>query len=317
MTENLLSQPLIDSEYENNFDNNIIGEIEYINDNESKTSDDDLNISSGNDDLLYRNPRKSSYKKIEFKPSFYRKWIYPRFNKGFMSNFITFMIMIIGFFLKYLLRHNKNSETPLDYIIAFGLFGFAGGITNWLAIKMLFDKVPFLYGSGIIPRKFREIRETIKNTIMASFFNKNFLKNYLENKLSTFIKLFSIEDKIKQLIQSPSVDHLIDLKLEELKQRPEGKVLSMVGLEPAKLKPLILPFIGGFGNSLSQISADAFGVSEVFNAENLRKEIDNLMTEKLKELTPQAVKALLEKIHIDIIFYCMGKCFWWHHWYYF
>ncbi|KAJ5067080.1 hypothetical protein M0811_13342 [Anaeramoeba ignava] len=98
------------------------------------------------------------------------------------------------------------------------------------------------------------------------------------------------------LIQSPSVDHLIDLKLEELKQRPEGKVLSMVGLEPAKLKPLILPFIGGFGNSLSQISADAFGVSEVFNAENLRKEIDNLMTEKLKELTPQAVKALLERV---------------------
>ena len=31
-------------------------------------------------------------------------------------------------------------------IRAFGLFGFAGGMTNWLAIRMMFDKIPFLVG---------------------------------------------------------------------------------------------------------------------------------------------------------------------------
>ena len=31
-------------------------------------------------------------------------------------------------------------------------------MTNWLAIKMLFDRIPLLYGSGIILRKFKKIR---------------------------------------------------------------------------------------------------------------------------------------------------------------
>ena len=56
----------------------------------------------------------------------------------------------------------KKIALPYQYILAFGLFGFAGGITNWLAIKMLFDKIPGLYGSGIIEDRFVEIRETVK-----------------------------------------------------------------------------------------------------------------------------------------------------------
>lgn len=34
------------------------------------------------------------------------------------------------------------------YFLSAGLFGFIGGFTNWLAIAMVFTKVPFLYGSG-------------------------------------------------------------------------------------------------------------------------------------------------------------------------
>ena len=34
------------------------------------------------------------------------------------------------------------------YFIAFGLFGFAGGFTNWLAIMMIFYRIPLVYGSG-------------------------------------------------------------------------------------------------------------------------------------------------------------------------
>ena len=44
------------------------------------------------------------------------------------------------------------------------MFGFSGGITNWLAIKMLFDRVPFLIGSGVITKQFKEIRQTVMDT---------------------------------------------------------------------------------------------------------------------------------------------------------
>ena len=33
-----------------------------------------------------------------------------------------------------------------NFVLAFGLFGFAGGFTNWLAIKMLFERVCGLPG---------------------------------------------------------------------------------------------------------------------------------------------------------------------------
>jgi len=94
-------------------------------------------------------------------------------DKGTVSNFITFTIMVVGWFLAEAQTSNSGSGDGTDskgieaYILAFGLFGFAGGITNWLAVKMLFDKVGcagyYLYGSGVIPRRFKEIRETVKN----------------------------------------------------------------------------------------------------------------------------------------------------------
>ena len=30
------------------------------------------------------------------------------------------------------------------------LFSLSGALTNWLAVYMLFEKIPFLYGSGIL-----------------------------------------------------------------------------------------------------------------------------------------------------------------------
>jgi uncharacterized membrane protein YheB (UPF0754 family) len=62
-----------------------------------------------------------------------------------------------------------------------------GGFTNWLAIKMLFDKVPGLYGSGVIPMRFKEIRETVKNVIMKTFFDEQYLESYFATKSSQFL----------------------------------------------------------------------------------------------------------------------------------
>lgn len=65
-------------------------------------------------------------------------------NKANVSNGISFFMMIVGGLLLKL----KIEFFTVKVIFAGGLFGFAGGITNWLAVKMLFDTVPGLYGSG-------------------------------------------------------------------------------------------------------------------------------------------------------------------------
>ena len=74
---------------------------------------------------------------------------YPYLNKGNLSNLATFSIMILGMIMKAVVGSVDHCDsTPASaaqwtakLLIGCGLFGFAGGITNWLAVKMLFDPV--------------------------------------------------------------------------------------------------------------------------------------------------------------------------------
>jgi len=214
------------------------------------------------------------------------------FTKGNVANGITFIIMIIGLVLVAI----WPNTLPYQYILAFGLFGFAGGITNWLAIKMLFDKIPGLIGSGIIEDRFVEIRETVKDIIMKTFFSADYLENYLSQKTEQLLGSFDIEAKLKELLESPVVDEIIDTKLEELTQRPEGMWLSMMGVESKQLKPMIKPFILGMGSDVAPMILKNFDSSKLLNIEKIRTEIDVLLTTKLEALEAKHVKKLLEGV---------------------
>eukprot|EP00976_Prorocentrum_cordatum_P061433 1176301-Prorocentrum_minimum.AAC.1 len=85
--------------------------------------------------------------------------------KGNISNLVTFVFMVVGIVMRFAMG-DWDDNIAGRYILAFGLFGFAGGVTNWLAITMLFDEVPGLYGSGIIPKQFKQIRQTMKVMII-------------------------------------------------------------------------------------------------------------------------------------------------------
>ncbi|MCE3054327.1 DUF445 domain-containing protein, partial [Vibrio cholerae] len=65
-------------------------------------------------------------------------------NKSLITNLVALALMGVGYFL------------PNNYAFYAGLFAFSGAITNWLAIHMLFEKVPGLYGSGVIPARFED-----------------------------------------------------------------------------------------------------------------------------------------------------------------
>ena len=68
-------------------------------------------------------------------------------NKSLITNLVTLLITIYGSFSPF-----YSAE-----IFMAGLFGLSGGLTNWLAIHMLFEKVPLLFGSGVIPLRFKRI----------------------------------------------------------------------------------------------------------------------------------------------------------------
>ena len=74
---------------------------------------------------------------------------------------------------------------PVDYhntLLFTGLFALSGAITNQLAIHMLFERVPFLYGSGVIEKNFETFKESIRVMIMKQFFTKEQLGDFFSKE---------------------------------------------------------------------------------------------------------------------------------------
>ena len=107
---------------------------------------------------------------------------------GDISNVISFVAMVACICIFYILPRKYHEDgtwqrTTVLYALSFALYSFAGGATNWLAVKMLFDKIPFIVGSGVIPRQFKAIREAVKETIMITFFSPAFLAAYIKEQV--------------------------------------------------------------------------------------------------------------------------------------
>ena len=61
-------------------------------------------------------------------------------NKSLVTNLVSILIIFIGYFYK----------DEYSFILMTGVFALSGSVTNWIAVHMLFEKIPFLYGSGVI-----------------------------------------------------------------------------------------------------------------------------------------------------------------------
>jgi len=153
------------------------------------------------------------------------KW--SRVNKGDLSNVVTFFIMVVGLVLRLTLPE-EDSAPMVKYVLALGLFGFAGGVTNWLAVKMLFDRIPYLYGSGVIPRQFVAIRTTVKETIMMTFFDEEYLTRYLNERAAGLAEKMNLSAMIKEKVNEQSFDANLGAKLTELSTKPEGAMVAMM-----------------------------------------------------------------------------------------
>ena len=104
-------------------------------------------------------------------------------NKSFITNFLAAMIIAAGY----------CSPVYSDLIKAIGFFALSGALTNWIAIHMLFEKVPFLYGSGIIPNRFEEFKESIKHLMMQQFFTVENVEQFIETEEQEGEKVLNLE----------------------------------------------------------------------------------------------------------------------------
>ena len=208
------------------------------------------------------------------------------FHKGNVSNLISFGLLIAGLAVPSWMAWSS-------WVLAAGLFGFAGGITNWLAVKMLFDRVPLLYGSGVIPNRFREIRETVRDLIMRHFFDVEYLQRFFAGRMDALSADPGLEKKMVELLDSAEADEIIGRKLEELQASPAGGLLKMVGA--AAVKPMVKQFVSSLGVELApRLAAEM--AKPGLEVDALRAQVDQLLSTKLEELTPEVVRHMMEEV---------------------
>ena len=205
-------------------------------------------------------------------------------NKSDITNIITVLIMAYGY-------SNGN-----DTIFMVGLFALSGAVTNTLAIHMLFEKVPFLYGSGVIESKFSQFKLSIHNLLMHQFFTRENLTRFFEEEVSSAKKTIDFEKILNKTDFSPAYESL----KESVMQSSFGGMLGMFGGESA-LEPLREPFTKKLQASIISISStQEFQeiVSDALKSENLSEDIYNklsyIVDARLEELTPAMVKEIVQ-----------------------
>jgi uncharacterized membrane protein YheB (UPF0754 family) len=206
-------------------------------------------------------------------------------SKSLITNEIAFLVVVIGYMLGN------------EIVLMTGLFALSGALTNHLAIHMLFEKVPFLYGSGVVEDRFEEFKSSIHSLIMEQFFTKENLDKFFKSELGDD-KHFDFTNLINKTDFSIAFDSLKSAVMES----SFGGMLGMFGGEKA-LDPLKEPFEEKMKKSITQIvHTDAFQkslqdtLSSGDISEDLTLKIDDVVKQRLDELNPKMVKEIVQKM---------------------
>jgi uncharacterized membrane protein YheB (UPF0754 family) len=209
-------------------------------------------------------------------------------NKSLLTNLIAILIIVAGYLC------------PLepDLMKSIGFFALSGAVTNWLAIHMLFEKVPFLYGSGVIPNRFDEFKLAIKDLMMTQFFTQENVEQFIEAEEQQGSHVFNIDP----LLNAIDYDQIYKGLVTSIMESSFGAMLQMVGGEQA-LIPLREPFIEKIKTTLrGMVESERFkdvlkqGLDSQKIGQDIVSKIETIINNRLNELTPQLVKEIVKKI---------------------
>jgi uncharacterized membrane protein YheB (UPF0754 family) len=205
-------------------------------------------------------------------------------NKSIITSGLAIALVLIGFFLG-----NVTIKTV-------GLFAVSGAITNWIAVHMLFEKIPGLYGSGVIPERFEDFKSGIRTLVMEQFFSEENIQRFLaDNNQPLQLDLSPI---IKKVDLAPTFDSLVEV----VKASSFGQMLGMFGGVEA-LEPMRQPFIDKMGLALENITQDPEFIlllqeelAQPDVHQDLHEKIKQIVEQRLNELTPKMVKDIIQNM---------------------
>jgi len=206
-------------------------------------------------------------------------------SKSLITDVLSVVLIGISFFVP------APYQQPLLFT---GLFALSGAITNQLAIHMLFERVPLLYGSGVIEKNFDTFKVSIKTMIMKQFFTKE--------QLGSFFAKEEQKIDLEPLVEGADFSPAFDALSKTVMESKFGGAISMFGGEQA-LDSLREPFSRKLKSAVcSIVSSSAFKAQLEHHIQNsalsddMIDAVEGLIDKRLKELTPAMVKELVQEL---------------------
>lgn len=208
-----------------------------------------------------------------------------KISKSLLTNITSISFIGVSYFV---------STSLHEQFLYIGLFALSGALTNEIAIHMLFEKVPFFYGSGVIELKFEQFKKAIKKMLMEQFFTMEQINSFIANEE----KNIDLEPLVKNANFSPAFDALSKTVMES----PFGNMINMIGGVEA-LEKLREPFMIKLKSSIEKIvSSDTFKrqlKEQVKNSslgEDFVLSIEKIVESRLNQLTPIMVKEMMQDL---------------------
>ena len=195
-------------------------------------------------------------------------------NKSLITNLVSIFIILIGFLYR----------DDFSFIFLVGVFALSGSVTNWLAINMLFEKIPFLYGSGVILDRFEDIKLGIKNLILQELFSVDQIEKFI----------FGNKGKASEgIIEKIDFDKVFVGLVESIESSQLGGMLAMIGGRKA-LEPLKEPFVKKLKVIIEDFIKENAGNNN--STDDLFLKIENILDARLADLSPNDIKTIIQKM---------------------
>jgi len=214
------------------------------------------------------------------------------FDKHLTPNLLALALLLVGLSLP---------EPWGALVTSVGLFALAGALTNWLAVHMLFERVPGLYGSGVIVLHFEDFKAGILRMVHEELLGRDKVEQLLVNTAEEGAGVGNAID-LEPMLERIDLDAAFNQLLATIQESSFGNMLAMVGGEAA-LQPLREPFKQRMHNFLLEAARSprmqsivAEQVASVTSSQQFTDKLDRVIRARLEELTPEKVRDIMKRM---------------------
>lgn len=220
-------------------------------------------------------------------------------------------------------------------LLSTGLFALSGALTNWLAVHMLFERVPGLYGSGVVVLHFEEFKAGILRLVREQLLDPERIAALTARRRQAAAAPAPVDGDdgaarparppaagtaetsastdgagareepaidLVPMVESIDLDAAWKQLVATIVESSFGNMLQMVGGEAA-LEPLKEPFKRRMRRFMTETARSprvqaivAEQLSSAASSERFAARLDALLRARLDELTPEMVRDIMQQM---------------------